>query len=52
MAAAENDRGVQGSHAGPRRWQRPHVARRKVKYDAVLTPIVAVGEDFKPLAIQ
>ena len=48
----EDDTGVRGSHTGPSRWQRPHVARSIVKRDAVFSPIVAVCQDFKLLAVQ
>jgi hypothetical protein len=50
--SSEDDTGIRRTKAGPGRWEYPDVLRRVVKCDAVLSPIVAVGEDFKLLAVQ
>ena len=44
--------GIRRYQARPSCWQRPYAIWSLVKRDAIFTPIVAVVEDLKLLAIQ
>ncbi len=48
----QNHTGIRGSNAGPGCWQRSHMARGIVKGDPIFSPIMAVAEDLKLLAVQ
>ncbi len=51
-ASRQHDTGLRRHQARPGCWQRPYTIWSLVKSDAIFTPIVAVVEDLKLLAVQ
>ena len=52
LAGREHHTGVGGMQTGPGRWQRADMLRGIIEGDAILPPVMPIGQDLKLLAVE